>query len=646
MATRVYELNDGWEFAWTQYATKDREVLTPEEQGRRVWREATVPGSVQADLHRHGLVEDPFFADNLDHYRWCEEVDFWYRRPIGPVEIPDGQRALLHFEGLDTFATVWIDGRRVGQHSNMFVPYWVDITSHLRADRPVELMIRFGSSLFECDFSDRDPCQHPPLQRTRTRKAQISYGWDIGPRLVTVGPWRPARIELVDRGRILYAGARTVAVKGGRASMEAVLTVDWHGQAGKARVTGSYGGTSVDTTVDVTGGLNDVVIPFEMAQPELWWPNGMGDQHLHDFTAELHDAENHHLDTRRGRFGVCELRMLQEPRDDGGIGLRFTINGRDYFAKGLNWTPYDAMFGRFTGERTRKLVGLAAEANVNMMRVWGGGVYEDEHFWAACDEKGILIWQDFMFACSLYPQDEAYLKLVRREAELVVSRQRGHVSMGVWSGDNEVDWLCGVESGTLISHKVLPEVVGRLDGGRPYVPSSPFSAPGRHSNDPRFGDCHLWNHTIRHDEKFYTDGPPNFVSEIGRISLPSKKTVDSFMPAERQWPLSHPLWYYHSSDTNRWRFYRDVGQVLEGVRNNGYPEPRSLEEMIEVTQKIQADACRWWIEHYGAEPKTWGLLLWNLCDCWPQVSDAVISYDLELKPAYHAIRQSYGSLDR
>jgi len=646
MSKTIVDLNSGWDFAWNMFGGKNRGIWSEKEVRERKWYPATVPGNVQADLHTLGLVEDTFFADNADHLRWCEESDFWFRRKIEPMTVPQGCRAILHFGGLDCFATIWIDGREVGKHSNMFVPYWIDVTSYIRSDRPVEVMIRLASAFQEVEVSHHDPNNHPPMQRTRSRKPQISYGWDIGPRIVTSGIWRSVKLEIIEKGRILHAGARTVDIAGTTAKMELVATVDWYGQPGLYKVTGQFGPVKIEQKVDLMGGENDVVVPFELSNPELWWPNGYGKAHLYDFEMTVIDENSKPLDQAKGRFGVCKIEMLQEPRKDGGLGFRYKVNNKDYFAKGINWTPSDSMFGRITDERTRKLVKLSADAHINMLRVWGGGYYEPEGFLQACDEMGILVWQDFMFGCSHYPLDNDFTNMIRYEAAKVVRAYRGHVSMGVWAGDNEIDCCCGVEEGTLISRKVLPEVLAKLDSHRPYLFTSPFSPPGIDPNDPRYGDCHLWCHTIKPDDPFYTKYSANFVSEIGRISFPSQKTIDSFMPREKQWPVQTPLWYYHSSDTNRWGWYRNTNHVLECVRNNGYPEPKSLAELIEVTQKIQADAYRFWIEHYGSDPQCWGLLLWNLCDCWPQVSDAVISYDLELKPAYYAIKDAYGKLKR
>jgi beta-mannosidase len=646
MGKTMQYLHDQWEFTWTHYGGKDRDILKPGELRGQGWYPAAVPGNTQCDLHKLEKVEDPFFAENADHLRWCEEADFWYRRKVGPVDLPHGARAILHFEGLDCFATIWIDGRRVGQYNNMFVPYWIDVTEFLRSDRPVEVMIRLAASFQDAEVSHRDPCNHPPIQRIRSRKAQLSYGWDIGPRIVTNGLWRPVRLEIIDRGRVLYAGARTVDVVDGKAKMELVATVDWHARPQTVKIAGQFGPVKIEKSVELVGGVNDVVIPFEIANPELWWPKGHGKPHLYEFELSVQDDKSKALDQAKGKFGVCKVEMLQEPRKDGCLGFRLKINNKDFFAKGINWTPCDSMFGRVTDERIRKLVKLSAEANVNMMRVWGGGVYEPESFMQACDEEGILVWQDFLFACSHYPQDNEFTNLIRDEAAKIARAYRGHVSMAVWSGDNEIDCCCGVEEGTLINRKVLPGVLGHLDPHRPYIVSSPFSISGVDANDPKYGDCHLWNHTIRPDDPFYTGFHANFVSEIGRISFPSQKTVDSFVPKEKQWPVENPVWFYHSSDTNRWGWYRNVTHVLECVKNNGYPEPKSLKELIEVSQKIQADANQFWIEHYGADLQCWGLILWNLCDCWPQVSDAVISYDLELKPAYFAIKEAYAKLKR
>lgn len=646
MNKAMISLNEAWEFTWHYCRSKIRGPLTAEELTGRTWYPATVPGNVQSDLEKLGWVEDAFFADNADHLRWCEEVDFWYRRALDPVKLGEGQRAILHFEGLDCFATIWIDGRPVGQHENMFVPYWIDVTEHLRSDRPVEILVRLASNSQAVETSYRDPCDHPPMMRVRSRKPQVSYGWDIGPRIVTNGLWRPVRLEIIDKGRLLYAGARTTAIEKDHAAMELVATVDWHDRPARVTIDAQVGPTKISKSVELVGGENDVVIPFEISHPELWWPQGYGKAHLYSLEVKLVDAAKKTLDCKDGKVGVCLVEMLQEPRSDGGRGLRFTVNHRDYFAKGLNWTPSDSMFGRVSDERIRKLVKLSAEANVNMLRVWGGGVYEPESFLKACDEAGILIWQDFMMACTHYPQDPEFLAGLKEEIGKVVRAYRGHVSIAVWSGDNEVDYCCGQEYGTVITRCTIPEVLKQLDPTRPYLPTSPFSDPGKHPNDPIYGDCHLWNHTIRPDDPFYTGFHANFVSEIGRISLPNQKMIDAFIPKDKQWPVTSQPWFYHSSDTNGWRLYRNITHVLECVKNNGYPEPKSLKELIDVTQKIQADAYRFWIEHFGGDSQCWGILLWNLCDCWPQVSDAMISYDLEPKQAYHAVKEAFGNLKR
>ncbi len=648
MSKEVLAIDNEWEFTWTAYVGRNRDVFgTHPWDGAQKWFPATVPGNVQWDLHKLGILDDPFFADNADHYRWCEEVDFWYRRKLPKIKLSENQRAILHFEGLDCFATVWIDGKEVGKHSNMFVPYWIDITEYLKADEQAEIVIRLASTFQEVERSQRDPNMHPPIERTRIRKAQISFGWDIGPRLVTVGIWRPVRLEIIESGRILYAGARTIDIKDNSAYMEFVATIDWHDRPSRVKVVANYDGKEISADLEVNGGMNDVVIPFAIDNPRLWWPKGKGKQNLYDMNVKI-ILNDKILDEKQTRFGICKVEKVEEPREDGGLGFRLKVNNADYLAKGLNWTPSDALLGRITDDRIRELVKLASDANVNMFRVWGGGVYEPESFFRACEEEGILVWQDFMFACSLYPQDQEFINEVKYEVEKIVRMYRGYVALALWSGDNEIDAICGPEAGTLISRKTIPEVLKKLDPHRPYIPSSPFSVPGKDPNDKKYGDVHLWNHTIRHDDKFYTDPIPNFVSEIGRISLPSKTTIDSFMPKDKQWPVDNSLWLYHSSDTNRWGIYRNIYHVLECVKNCGYPEPKSLDELIEVTQQIQADACKFWIEFYGNSPQCWGLLIWNLCDCWPQVSDAAIvsHQNLEKKKAYYAIKDAYGKLNR
>ncbi len=638
---KIVSLNDGWEFAWSMYAGVNRELPgTAMFDDSIEWRPATVPGCVQNDLFTLGELDDPFYADNLDHYRWIEEVDVWYRLKTPPFQAKENQRVILVFEGLDCFATIWLNGRRIGKHDNMFIPLRLDVTDHINSAGGDELLVRLASTTDEPVVSHRDPNNFPPLRRTRTRKAQMSYGWDIAPRMVTVGLWRPVSLEIIDKGVILNTGARTVSVCPDYAKMEFVATVEWFSAPETVRVQFAFDGGTVECEYLMRGGVNDIVAPFVMDSPELWWPNGSGNQKLYDFTVTLGDG----LDSKSARFGICEITTEETPREDGGIGFRLKVNGNDIFIKGVNWTPSDALFSRIDDERIRKLVDMAADANVNLLRVWGGGIYEKESFLEYCDERGIMIWQDFMFACSLYPQDNEFVAAIKTEVASVVRQYRGHVSMAVWAGDNENDYLFSPEAGSLNSRKHIPSVLKKLDPDRVYLPSSPFSKLGEDPSDKRFGDAHLWMHTRRHDDPFYTDPMPNLVSEIGRMSFPSRKTIDSFMPKEKQWPVTSPLWNFHGSDTVRWGVFRNIRHILKCLESYGINPPENLDEMIEVTQKIQADACRYWIETYASHPKGAGIVLWNLCDCWPQVSDALISYDLEPKAAYFAVAEAFAEI--
>jgi beta-mannosidase len=636
------ELIYNWEFAWSMYAGAERDILgTAMYDDAAKWRPATVPGNVQSDLFKLGILEDPYYADNTDHYRWIEEADFWYRVKTPQFEIKEQQQAILNFAGLDCFATIWINGKQVGSCQNMFIPYRLDVTNLLSSKGGDEIVIRLASTTDEPVVSHRDPNDYPPLRRTRTRKAQMSYAWDIAPRLVTVGIWRPVTLEIIDKVSVLHAGARTLAIKDDVAKMEFVATVDWHCQPQETTISVNFMGQTLSEKVELCGGINDVVIPFEIKNPNLWWPRGEGEQHLYEFTFTVGEE----LDFKKGKFGVCLIETEEKPREDGGLTFCFKINSRKIFIKGFNWTPSDALFAQ-SDNRVEKLVDIAAAANANMLRVWGGGIYEKESFLDLCDERGLLVWQDFMFACSRYPQDNAFVATVKEEVTSVVRAYRGHVSLAAWAGDNENDALFSPEAGSLLSREHIPAVLAKLDPKRIYLPSSPFSKLGEDPNDKRFGDAHLWRHTTRHDDPFYYEPAPNLVSEIGKISFPSQKTIDSFMPKEQQWPLDSPLWNFHGSDNVRWGVFRNIKHILQGLKAYGIPELKTLNEVIETTQQIQAEACVFWIEKYASYPNNGGIIIWNLCDCWPQVSDAVISYDLEPKLAYYAISKAFANITK
>jgi beta-mannosidase len=342
---------------------------------------------------------------------------------------------------------------------------------------------------------------------------------------------------------------------------------------------------------------------------------------------------------------------MQEPLADGGSSFCFLVNGKRVFLKGMNWTPPDAIYARIDQERYRCLLEAAKAANINAFRVWGGGIYEHDAFYQCCDELGILVWQDFMFACGCYPQDEGFLGEVRAEAEDIVGRLRSHPCLLAWCGDNENDWLSpcfGVPDYRVfpLTKELLPSIVRKISPEIPYIPSSPFSPQLQDQNADEEGDVHLWAHGRSYASDFYLARSPRMVTEIGHIAMPDIEVIQAFVGEDDLWPIWNDTWRLHSADPNRALGNVRLQSMFDSIRARGWEEPSTIEDLVRKTQQLQSEATSTWIRHFSSLPECWGIFLWNLADCWPQVSDAYIAYPFHLKPGLSAVKEEYGKICR
>jgi beta-mannosidase len=423
------------------------------EAGKGEWRRAAVPGSVHTDLLAAGLIEDPFYRDNEPKLQWIGKTDWEYRTGFdAPARLLARRNVELVFEGLDTYAEVFVNDRRVLSADNMFRTWRVDVKAALKPGRNT-LRVLFRSAVNEIlprmkSLGYELPTPNDQGEKTspHTRKAPYHYGWDWGPRFVTSGVWRPAWLEGWDTARV--AGLRVVQNQLGRdsaqmtAEVEVVSSAAADAQVAVENLTDKTAG--VRQTLKLAPGTNKVAVHFTIDRPRLWWPSGMGAQPLYDIRVSLRVAGRGGpgtflpADTAAARTGLRTVELRQQP-DKAGKSFTFVVNGVPVFARGANWIPADAFPARVTRERYRHLLESARDANMNMLRVWGGGYYEADDFYELCDELGLLVWQDFMFACSMYPGDEKFLESVRAEAADNVRRLRNHPSVALWCGNNEVE---------------------------------------------------------------------------------------------------------------------------------------------------------------------------------------------------------------
>lgn len=644
-------LETGWELRQREPARS----LEADLQDQEGWIAATVPGCVHEALLAAGIIPDPFYGMNEQLVQWVGEADWIYRCRFSVTAAQLAEPAALAFDGLDTFATVLLNGTPLLTSDNMFVPARASVDGLLRAGEN-ELVICFDSALrrgreLEAEHGRR-ALWNGDSSRLYVRKAQYHYGWDWGPCLLTAGPWRPVRLELGAARIVDLYCAPELADNYSTAELPVELAVEGASESLQVRLqlAGPTGEQLGEATLPAAAQVRH---SFHLAQPKLWWPNTHGDQPLYTLRATLIGAAGETLDERGVRLGLRRIRLVQEPvAGEPGASFCFEVNGRPIFSSGANWIPADSFTTRLTAERYRTLLTLAAEANLVMLRIWGGGIYEDELFYDLCDELGLLVWQDFMFACGVYPAHEAFVASVRAEAEAQVRRLRNHPCLALWCGNNE-DYQIAQSLGLYdhnsdpatderfparrIYERLLPEVCAALDPARIYWPGSAYG--GANSQDPTTGDRHTWDvwHGAMAPYQAYARFEGRFVSEFGMQAAPALATLEAVVPPEERHPQSRTLDHHNKAEGGPRR--------LAAYLNDTIRTGTDLESYCYATQLVQAEALSF---AYRAWRRRWhgpgryavsGALVWQLNDCWPVVSWAVVDWALRPKAALAAIRR-------
>ncbi|MFH1570315.1 MAG: sugar-binding domain-containing protein [Gemmatimonadota bacterium] len=649
------DLSGAWELAW--FAEGRHAVSGPADlEGLPLqWIAAEVPGNVELDLERAGLLPELFHGTHIYRLRELEACQWWYRRRFEAPAGAAGRRARLVFHGLDCFATVWLNGQEVGRSANMLVQQAFEVTGRLAAGLN-EVVVRLGSAVNEARRHEYPPSLTTGLtnyEHLPVRKAPHMYGWDIMPRAVSAGLWRPVALELPGDTGIddLYYTTRRAGEAG------ADLLVHWQFRTPEADLSGfrlRFAGRDAD---GATAFAQEVVPRFvagahtvHVAAPRLWWPRGYGEPHLYEVTCQL-VRDGAVVDERRDRVGLrtVELERTDVTTAERPGQFRFRCNGVPVFCKGSNWVPADAFHSRDAG-RYERMLDLFDDLGCNMVRCWGGNVYEDHAFYARCDRSGLLVWQDFAFACGLYPQHAGFLEQVRQEATAVVRKLRNHPSIALWSGDNEVDdvyMALGLDPGAnRLTREVLPEVCRIHDPWRAYLPSSPYAAPEvvRSGDRGRMPEQHLWGPRDYYKSPFYARHTAHFASEIGYHGCPNVSSIRRFIDADHLWPWAgNDQWRCHAADAvpeggpHQYRIKLMADQIGELFG----AQPNDLEAFALASQISQAEAKKFFIESFRLRKwRTTGLLWWNVIDGWPQFSDAVVDYYFGRKLAYWYIRRS------
>jgi beta-mannosidase len=617
---------------------------------------ATVPGCVHTDLMAAGVIPDPFIDDNETRLGWIGRIDWVYETSF-TVDDLTAERHDLVCAGLDTVATVTLNGVEVGHTQNMHRGYRFDVRDTLRPGAN-DLRVEFASAYAYAEhlrevLGDRPSSYDEPYRFIR--KMACNFGWDWGPTVVTAGIWQPIALESWSRGRLaqvvpqvslaepshdaLNRGSQAHSPIGARAGLVQVhLEVERTGNE-PLTVTATICGVQATASVDESATLE-----LAVDDPELWWPRGYGSQHLHSLRVELTDADGAVLDSWERRIGFRSVRVSTTP-DEHGTPFTLIVNDTPVFARGFNWIPDDAFVTRVTRKRYARRLSDACEANANYLRVWGGGRYESDDFYDVADELGLMVGQDFLFACSAYPEEEPFASEVAAEAHEQVVRLASHPSLVLWTGNNENVWgwhdwgwqqpLAGRTWGAGFYFDLLPSTLAALDPTRPYWPSSPWSGSSQiHPNDPAYGTSHEWEVWNRVDYAHYRDAVPRFMAEFGFQAPPAYATL-------RRWLSDEPLARDSPGMTHHQKAQDGDGKLQRGLDAH-LPAPGDFDDWHYLTQLNQARAVSLGVQHYRSHrPVCMGALVWQLNDNWPVTSWAAVDGDGRRKPLWHELRRVF-----
>ncbi len=616
--------------------------------GDTLWSDAKVPGTIHQDLLNHNRIPNPFYGMNEEAVQWVENEDWMYRTSFVVTEEQlNRDAAVLELDGLDTYADVFLNGALILRSDNMFVGHKVPVKSVLRKGEN-RLLIRFRSAVkealpqWETNGFDYPADNDHSSKRVSiyTRKAPYSYGWDWGIRLATCGIWRPVRLVFSDVARIEDYYVRQASVSASKADVDnrleitnvtfqpvsALLKVAYHYSANDTK--------EVQKQIELRPGENTVSLPVMIDNPHLWMPNGWGEPSLYKFTASV-SVDGVEVASQERQVGLRSIRVVMED-DEHGKSFYFEVNGYPMFAKGANFIPDDALLPNVTTERYKRIFEDVKAANMNMLRVWGGGIYEDDKFYDEADRNGILIWQDFLFACTTYPHDPLFLKRVEAEAEYNIKRLRGHASLAMWCGNNEIyegvrywGWknkytaeaFAEMNRGyDVLFRQLLPDMVKRFDSDRFYMHGSPYEANWGRPESWKIADSHNWGTWYgRKPFESFDSEIPRFMSEYGFQAFPEMKTIRTFAE-EKDFELESPVMNAHQKAT--------IGNALiKQTMSLYYKVPAKFEDLVYVGLVLQGQGMRHGIEaHRRNRPYCMGSLFWQLNDSWPVVSWSSIDY--------------------
>ncbi|WP_343657646.1 glycoside hydrolase family 2 protein [Chryseobacterium sp.] len=613
------------------------------------WLPAKVPGTVHLDLMDNKIIPDPYKDENEKKVQWIENENWDYQTvfTVSSQELKHDNIDLV-FNGLDTFSEIYLNGNLLKKTDNMFRKWSIPVKEYLKSDKNI-LQVRFTSAVNAGkELAKQVPFTMPESPRSFVRKAQYQFGWDWGPRLVTAGIWKDVQLEFWNNAKIITV--KDIQNRSAKTADHLHFDVEIYAQNA-----GDYtlDLNSIHQKITLKKGINTITIPYDTSGMKLWQPNGRGDANLYDFEVKLSKGQKN-IDRKNVRIGLRTVELVQE-KDEKGKSFYFKVNGQPLYIKGTNWIPGDSFSPRMTKEKYRKLIKDTKDANMNMIRVWGGGIYEDDEFYKACDENGILVWQDFMFAGSFYPADEAFLNNVKEEVKDQVTRLQNHPSIALWCGNNEIDeaivnWgyqkqfnyskndsLQVWKDYKKLFHEVIPKTLAEnlKSDKNIYWPSSPSIGWG-HKESLTEGDSHYWGVWWGEQPfEIYNEKVGRFMSEYGFQGTPTIQTTKTMFSGAPDLNLQNPTVKAHEKHVRGW-------DIINEYLKRDYKIPTDFVQYNYVSQLLQARGMQIAIEaHRRAKPYNMGTLYWQLNDCWPVVSWSSIDYSGNWKAFHYQAKRSF-----
>jgi beta-mannosidase len=637
--------------AQTSYRNLSSENWTFNKQNETKKHKATIPGTVHTDLYLNQLIPDPFFGANEKQLQWIENENWEYESTFSLSEKEiSNENIELEFDGLDTYATVYINGKMVLEADNMFRKWVVSAKNHLKKGKNhLKIVLQSAVQKGKVEAS-KLPYTLPEKERVFVRKAQYQFGWDWGPRFVTAGIWKKVQLKFWNSATIENIKFSQLELNDKKAILEFTTEI----YVSKAK-TIQLKINEKSETFNLKKGTNKVKMPYEISNPKLWWCNGLGFPHQYEFHFSL-KQNREILDKKELKIGLRTIELVQD-KDEFGTSFYFKLNGKPVFMKGANYIPQDSFIPKQMPSSYHETIQNARKANMNMLRVWGGGVYADDEFYNACDANGILVWQDFMFACAMYPGDEKFIENVKQEVIDNVNRLQNHPSIALWCGNNENDegwhnwgWQKQFNYSKADStqiwndyNKVFQELIPQtLDSilskeKNIYWPSSPSIGWGRKESLTQ-GDSHYWGVWWGKEPfEMYKKKVGRFMSEYGFQGMPNIETLEKVI-AKEDFNFTSEAFKNHQKHPTGF-------ETITEYMTRDFPVATSMEKYNYVSQLLQAHGMKIAIEaHRLAKPYCMGSLYWQLNDCWPVTSWSTLDYYGNWKAAHYQVKESFSPI--